>query len=116
MTDATIEFRLGELAGQMKRLADEMAALRQEARAFNETATRRLEQHDQRDDDRFESVGVRLGTLEAAQGIQETERKIERRSTDRSHQRRNAIEAALIGLAAAIVSVLVLVTLTKLWR
>ena len=67
----------------------------------------RIEQHDRRDDDRFNAVGSRLVTVEKRLGVYDAQDAETARETDRRHNRRAMLHAALIGLASALVASLV---------
>lgn len=62
-----------------------------------------LGQHDQRDDQRFAGVGSQITTLEKQFGVRDSQAAEQERQTQRHHDRRNLMHAALIGLIAALV-------------
>jgi hypothetical protein len=61
-----------------------------------------IKQHDRRDDDRFDSVGVRLNTLERELDVAEADILTGRTRETRWFERRTVIRAALIGLVATV--------------
>lgn len=101
-TTPSQEFLLGELTGEVRRMAADLGVVRAEGHAREAAILGRIEQHDQRDDDRFVAVGARLLTIERKLGVYDTEAEAEARAEDRHHDRRNLIHTAIIAAIAAL--------------
>lgn len=106
-TNPTIEFRLGQLTGEMGRMADEVRAVRAEGHTREDNILRRIEQHDERDDDRFQAMGARLVTIERTLGVDAVRTEEQNKALERRHDRRNLMHSGMIGGGAAIIGALI---------
>lgn len=87
---------------QIERKIDE---LRREAEERAERVMGAFEQHDRRDDQRFDADGSRLSTLERQAGIYDARAADAERELARRYSRRTAFLVAAIGTATALLGV-----------
>jgi hypothetical protein len=88
-------------------MAAALRTIRDDAEHREQRFVERLEQHDRRDDDRFNAVGARLNIIERTLGTQEALAGAADNRSRSMMDRRNIMRAAWVGLVATILGALI---------
>jgi hypothetical protein len=98
----SFRYRLGELAGELRRLGIELSAARLERKDGEDRIIARIDQHDRCDQEHFGKIHDRLAEIEAEQRADDERAALVLRLETRDLEKRNSGRAALIALIVAI--------------